>query len=350
MQADLVVVGAGIVGATLVARVRQCLPGLSLMLVDDGQRASASALSAGLVTPFCGAGSRRRRSELAFAHYQALSQRWPGVAKVAFSFVASEGQRPLLFDAKPLEGRLAALMHQYRGASAKPALFQAGHAFVIDVPGLVSAYLAPGEGRLTRLAARVERLDGDGRAWCLQTSAGAVTARRVIFASGARSNALLGAIPGSLIKKIVAFDLQAAQLPDPTQGVIYMPARKAFVMPNQRRDGWLLSITSADWRAVADGRVDALPDEAREAQSILQQELPGLPIRSLRARAAFDSYCADGEPRVVCLPGGPGACALVGASGSGVRFAPALANEALVAVGLLADASAPGFINHCKET
>nr|NLU60334.1 hypothetical protein [Pseudomonas sp. BIGb0427] len=51
----------------------------------------------------------------------------------------------------------------------------------------------------------------------------------------------------------------------------------------------------------------------------------------------------------MCLPGAWRLC--VGRCFRlGVRFAPALANEALVAVGLLADASAPGFINHCKET
>jgi len=48
--------------------------------------------------------------------------------------------------------------------------------------------------------------------------------------------------------------------------------------------------------------------------------------------ATLHRYTADRNPRVVPL--GQNACAVGGASGSGVRFAPALAYEALAAVGL----------------
>ncbi|RBB94927.1 FAD-binding oxidoreductase, partial [Pseudomonas sp. MWU12-2115] len=52
----------------------------------------------------------------------------------------------------------------------------------------------------------------------------------------------------------------------------------------------------------------------------------------LAARTAVDGYTADRNPRVA--PIGRNGCAVAGASGSGVRFAPALAYEALAAVGL----------------
>ncbi|QXH33683.1 NAD(P)/FAD-dependent oxidoreductase [Pseudomonas muyukensis] len=352
MATDLLVLGAGIVGASVVAEARRCLPGLSIVLVDDGRPGAASALSAGLVTPFCGEGLRRRRSLQAFAHYQALGRGWAGVHRLPFSFVHDPAQapRPLMFEARPLSGPLAEVLGRYRGVHPPATLLQAGYALAVDVPALVRACLAQGgSGRFERVQAQVERVTRAGDDWCLHTADGLLRARCLVVAAGARSNALAGVARAGSIKKIVAFDLQGPQLPDAGEGVLYMPGRKAFVMRDWQRAGWLLSITSEDWRTDAEGDLAVQRQEARQARRILAEELPGLAIHSLRPRTAFDSYCADYEPRVLCLPQGPGACAVLGASGSGVRFAPALACEALAAVGLVAVAGAPATSTNSKE-
>ncbi|QXI36421.1 NAD(P)/FAD-dependent oxidoreductase [Pseudomonas xantholysinigenes] len=353
MATDLVVLGAGIVGASVVAEARRRLPGLSIVLLDDGRRVSASALSAGLVTPFCGEGLRRRRSLQAFAHYQALGLGWAGVSQLPFSYVHDPAQapRPLLFEARSVASPLAEVLGRYRGQRTLGTLLQAGHALAVDVPGLVRACLAlgaTGPGRFERVEARVERVSREAAGWRLQAAGGTLQARHLIVAAGARGNALDGVVQGGSIKKIVAFDLQGPRPPDTAEGVIYLPGRKAFVMRNRQGDGWLLSITSEDWRNDAEGDLSVHSHETRQARRILDEELPGLDIHTLRPRAAFDSYCSDFEPQVVRLPQGPGACALVGASGSGVRFAPALACEALAAVGLI-DSDSPSSPVNSRE-
>lgn len=346
MRVDLAIVGAGIMGATIASQARRLIPGLSIAVIEAGNaEQSATRLSAGLVTPFCGEGTRRRRSEFAYRYYEEQASQHDDVRKVPFTFSHEQGrpQPPLLFETRLPQGTLASIVRRRRGELATGSVFQAGHAFVIDVPRLAARYLTPGCSAVVRLNERVKSVRYADQQWVLSTGHDRLLAKHVIFAMGAQTKSLLGGVQDSLIKKIVAFDLHGPTRPGPEEGVIYLPSRQSFLMPNRDQDGWLLSITSHDWRTSTDEAVCVHEHERQEAKNILHEEFPGLAVHSMVPRVALDSYRTDGEPRVACLPQGPNGCAVYGACGSGVRFAPALANEALVAVGLLADIPEPPF-------
>lgn len=341
MHFDLAVIGAGIIGATIAHEAQRRLPGMTILVVDSPAAVpTATTLSAGLVTPFCGVGLRRARSLLAYAHYAKLSKRNVLVRKVGFMFFARSRDEagPLLFSASAVDRGIPAIEQVLGERDRCGDLWNGGHAYVVDVPRLVQSYLAPEDGTpctaLVPFAILREKLSNavwKNQEWTLTVGNDVVSASRVIWATGAWATREFPRIKDQWTKKIVAFDLKSDVSPTP---VVYLPREKAFLMPDIARAGWLLSITSNDWTCEPGTPVFTTRAEEEMARSVLSECLPGLHINTLVPRVAVDSYSGDRNPLVAPVECGDLACAIVGASGSGVRFAPALALEALNAVGL----------------
>lgn len=98
MRVDLAIVGAGIMGATIASQARRLIPGLSIAVIEAGNaEQSATRLSAGLVTPFCGEGTRRRRSEFAYRYYEEQASQHDDVRKVPFTFSHEQGRPQPLY-------------------------------------------------------------------------------------------------------------------------------------------------------------------------------------------------------------------------------------------------------------
>ncbi|MDW9248434.1 NAD(P)/FAD-dependent oxidoreductase [Burkholderia cepacia] len=338
MRVDLAIVGAGVTGATI-AHVAARHAGALRIAVFDARPAvqTATALSAGVITPFCGSGERRARSLVANAYYAAWARAGCCVRDAPFAFVADapDAGGPLLAppvaDDPPDTGAtpLGAL-------PAGARLWRSGRAWLVDVPRLVAHYLT-GAHTVERFDAPVTHVTRGADGWIVVANGVTLHADRLVHASGpwpaVDGEAGGDARPDIVTKKIVAFDVDGRALPPaPDAPVIYLPDAQAFLAPMHARRGWLLSITSHAWGCAAGARVAPSADERTLARRLLERHFPGLRDAHLAARAAVDGYTADRNPRVA--PFGRNGCSVAGASGSGVRFAPALAYEALAAVGL----------------
>ncbi|MCW3695923.1 NAD(P)/FAD-dependent oxidoreductase [Burkholderia cenocepacia] len=338
MRFDLAIIGAGVTGATI-AHVAARHAGALRIAVFDARPAvqTATALSAGVVTPFCGSGARRARSLVAHAYYGAWARAGCCVRAAPFTFVADapDAGGPLLAppvaDDPPDPGAtpLVAL-------PAGARLWRGGRAWLVDVPRLVAHYLT-GARTVERFDAPVTHVTRDAGGWTVVAPGVTLRADRLIRASGPwpaiDGEAGVDAGTDIVTKKIVAFDVDGRGLPPPADApVVYLPDAQAFLAPVHARRGWLLSITSHAWGCAAGARVAPSADERALAHALLDRHFPGLRDAHLAARTAVDGYTADRNPRVA--PIGRDGCAVAGASGSGVRFAPALAYEALAAVGL----------------
>ncbi|VWD10909.1 prephenate dehydrogenase [Burkholderia lata] len=342
MRVDLAIVGAGVTGATI-AHVAARHAGALRIAVFDARPVvqTATALSAGVVTPFCGTGERRARSLVANAYYGAWARAGCCVRDAPFAFVAaaSDAGGPLF--ATPVPSDTPGAGDALLGAlPAGARLWRAGRAWLVDVPRLVAHYLT-GPHAVERFDAPVTHVSRNAGGWTLVANGVTLHADRLVRASGpwpavdgeAVDDVRGEARPDIVTKKIVAFDVDGRALPPaPDSPVVYLPDAQAFLAPVHARRGWLLSITSHAWGCAAGARVGPSADERALAHALLARHFPGLRDAHLAARVAVDGYTTDRNPRVT--PIGRNGCAVAGASGSGVRFAPALAYEALAAVGL----------------
>ncbi|WP_175820783.1 FAD-dependent oxidoreductase [Burkholderia sp. BCC0419] len=338
MRVDLAIVGAGVTGATI-AHVAARHAGALRIAVFDARPAvqTATALSAGVITPFCGSGERRARSLVANAYYGAWARAGCCVRAAPFAFVADapDAGGPLL--EPPVADNPPAAVAALLGALPAGAhLWHSGRAWLVDVPRLVAHYLT-GAHAVERFDAPVTHVTHDADGWTVVAHGVTLRADRLIRASGpwpaVDGEAAGDARTDIVTKKIVAFDVDGRGLPPaPDAPVVYLPDAQAFLAPMHARRGWLLSITSHAWGCAAGARVAPSAAERALAHALLDRHFPGLRDAHLAARTAVDGYTADRNPRVA--PIGRHGCSVAGASGSGVRFAPALAYEALAAVGL----------------
>ncbi|HIC7212679.1 NAD(P)/FAD-dependent oxidoreductase [Burkholderia stabilis] len=338
MRVDLAIVGAGVTGATI-AHVAARHAGALRIAVFDARPAvqTATALSAGVITPFCGTGERRARSLVANAYYGAWARAGCCVRDAPFAFVATAADAggPLL--ATPVAADTPGADEALLGAlPAGERLWRGGRAWLVDVPRLVARYLT-GTPAVERFDAPVTHVTQGAGGWIVVANGVTLHADRLVHAGGpwpaVDAEAGGDARPDIVTKKIVAFDVDGRALPPaPDAPVVYLPGAQAFLAPMHARRGWLLSITSHAWGCAAGARVAPSADERALARRLLERHFPGLRDAHLAARAAVDGYTADRNPRIT--PFGRHGCSVAGASGSGVRFAPALAYEALAAVGL----------------
>ncbi|MGS0894426.1 NAD(P)/FAD-dependent oxidoreductase [Burkholderia stagnalis] len=339
MRVDLAIVGAGVTGATIAHVVARHAPALRIAVFDARPVVqTATALSAGVVTPFCGTGERRARSLVAHAYYDAWMRAGCCVCDAPFAFVAAgpDAGGPML--ATPVAADRPAPDDALLGAPPSGMrLWRGGRAWLIDVPRLVARYLT-GARAVERFDAPVTHVTPHAGGWTIVAGGATLQADRLVRASGpwpAVDGEAAGADapPDIVTKKIVAFDVDGGALPPgPRAPVVHLPDAGAFLAPMHARRGWLLSITSHEWGCAPGRRVAPSDAERRLARDLLDRHFPGLRDAHLAARAAVDGYTADRNPWIA--PFGRNGCAVAGASGSGARFAPALAYEALTAVGL----------------
>ncbi|MFJ1751927.1 FAD-dependent oxidoreductase [Kitasatospora sp. NPDC088134] len=352
-RADLLVVGGGVVGATAAWAAARHAPGARILLADRGEPGGgASAHSAALVVPYApDAAHRALMGEagrlLAAAPAAAFQRPAPmlfvtdrrDVATVAGRFLGA----PL-----PLADtdRLAELRAAYPDLRLRPdeRVLDAGdRCTVFDVAGWIAAVLggklpgAPAPEVLTGTA--VTRLRPDGEGWAAETATGTVLrARRVLLATGPWPAPDLAAgprasRPAPAAKLVAALHLAPGAVPDRpgTPGVVFLDD-DLFVLPGRIP---LVSFKARSPLAAGADPVAGLPgDERAEGVRALARRLPELARRVTGGRCFPDAY-APGRLPVVDRPAGPGGpVRITGGSGSGVRFAPALAERAVRLLGL----------------
>lgn len=330
---DLAIIGAGIVGATIASLARRRRPDARILIADcHGPATGATALSAGLVSPFRGRGTRGRRSSAAYLHYTALLGETDSVATNGFVFLADDlaGVTALRDDVARLMQDAPWPLDLEQGEQA----WSGADAFVVDGPRLVHHYLDDCRtGPTEILAARLDDACWTGAQWQLALGASSAQARHLVLATGAWPSRHLADGASLRTKKIVAFHL--TDCPPPLAGtpILYFTQDQSFLLPRPTHANWLLSITSTEWDLPAGEGCTATDAEHALARRILTNYVPSLAGAVLQPAVAVDSYTDAFEPQIVPCAASAQGCAVLGSSGSGVRWAPALAEEALDAVG-----------------
>jgi glycine/D-amino acid oxidase-like deaminating enzyme len=137
---------------------------------------------------------------------------------------------------------------------------------------------------------------------------------------------------GVRIKKVVSVLLQD-EVPTGAP-VIYLFDHDAFLMPQPERGRWLCSLRSERWDCSPQADMLHLDQEDLQlCHTVFGRFGINVDEGRLGARVFCDAYTADGEVMVRELEGLPRVAVAGAACGSGIRLAPAMAQDALSAIG-----------------
>lgn len=324
---DLAVLGAGIAGCTIAYEYARACPGARIALVERRQvGGGCSGMAGAVATPAVRDPAMRTASDTSRAWFQAYAARHGDapLEEIPIAYVVAAAQ------AQALALRLAS---PPRPATALPAWLQvdsgeevlaAGTAVRADVAALCRHMVAHAGG-LALFEGTTALPERSGAGWRLRLSDGRELAtRRLVRATGPWFTAAERGRLGARLKKIVAFVVAA---PVPAQAsAIYFDAHEAFLLPLPARGCWLLSIRSAHWDcAPVTKQLVAGPDDLALAHAVLRRHAPALLPLLRGARVHCDGYLAGMRPGSAA--GDDGAVLAGAGSGSGFRYAPALAGE-----------------------
>jgi glycine/D-amino acid oxidase-like deaminating enzyme len=319
MNADVAVVGGGIIGTLVAREIVTRSPAAKVVVVDrDLVGSGASRRSAGLHLPR-GATERVRRMALhSESSYDKLRELGFPIHSLAMSVRTSQ------LNAEQLnEIYLGRLTAQPDGSWTG---FGCQHA---DVYSLTQALVAELRGEVSfREGVAVTAIDGT----TLRVSDGeSVEARQIVLAPGPWMNAepwrdLVSPL-GAKVKRIVALHID--QRPSVDDRVTVMHDEDAFLLPFSRRGHWLFSYTCREWDVDPDAPQSLSAKHLEEGLQILRRHAPHLAAHCRSGRVFCDAYSGTGEPIVQAL-NDTGRIVFAGAAnGSGYRLAPAIASEAV---------------------
>ena len=347
--ADIIVIGAGMAGASAAAHLAETAR-VILLEGEDQPGYHSTGRSAALFSETYGNFAIRTLTRAGRRFYE---ERAGGLAEHSILtprgalFLAMPGQEAL-FDAawaelspgrtamRRLDGREArAIVPLLRPEAVVAAFYEPGE-MDIDVHGLHSAYLRMMRGRGGRLitGARVERLARLDGAWRAMTPAGDFTAPIVVNAAGAWADAvaaLAGLPPVGLVpKRRTALIVAAPDGIDITRWPITIDvAESGYFKPEAGK----LLVSPADETPVAP--CDVQPEELDIALAIerLVERTTITVTHVERKWAGLRSFVADKTPVVGFDPLAPGFFWLAGQGGYGIQTAEGLARCAAMLIG-----------------
>ncbi|WP_158883733.1 NAD(P)/FAD-dependent oxidoreductase [Amycolatopsis anabasis] len=346
VPADLVVVGAGIVGCLIAREAVRRRPGTSVIVLDrDAIGSGATRRSAGLHFPRGASARVRRMAAGSQDFYAQLLRERPGlpIHPVDAYVVAAETapRLPEVYLPTAALARTDAVPGQSIRVPARAGVWHCQGCHYADVPALTLAIaraLRPqvtfGEGlRVTAIA------PGDEKVELRLSSGDTLIAGRVALAPGPwladPAWRTLLAPARARVKRVVALHLEGGvSRQDPA---IVFQDEDAFLLPLRSRGHWLFSYTCQEWGVSPNDPVAGLSRRhLAEAGETLRRYAPVLADRLSAGRVFCDAYSDDGEPQVRALDDAGRVVFAGAANGSGYRLAPAIA---AAAVDLLSPAS-----------
>ncbi|MCF2528821.1 NAD(P)/FAD-dependent oxidoreductase [Yinghuangia soli] len=353
-RTGVAVVGAGVLGCLITREILAADPGAQVTVLDrDLVAGGATRRSAGLHFPRGAVPETRAMAAESQRYYAQLVAERPElpIHGIGMTVVAAEASEAALHEAYLPEAGLRRL----DGAAAAAALPEGAavpegmaawtgdgcqYADVAALTQALAAELRPAAEFREGVAVTGVEPGADGVVLSLGTG-DTITADRVVLAPGpwlaAPAWADLVAPLGARVKKIVALHLE--QPVAAHDGAVVFHDEDAFLLPYRHRGHWLFSYTCPEWGVSPDAVDPALTAENRDqALEVLARYAPKLAARGVSGRVFCDAYGPGNVPQVRSLTDDGRVVFAGAASGSGYRFAPAIA---AAAVRLLAGSAAP---------
>lgn len=326
----IAVVGAGILGCLIARHLAEADKHAAITVFDkDLAGSGASRRSAGLFVARGASPRARRMSAFSHAYYAKLKESHPRlpIFPIGATVVSGGSADPATI------GYLPDLAAPAELAGPRPA-WRIGGCHYADVYGVTQAV-----AELARPAVRfAEGVSVTGLAISQAGvtvhcgTADQLTVDQVVLAPGPWLSApawrdLLSPL-GLRVKKIVAMHIE--QRPGPADEVTLFDGEDAFLLPLHHRGHWLFSYACTEWDVEPDRLTGGLcATDIEAARACLRRCAPALADAYLSGRVCADAYSPAREPVISVLDGTHGRVVFAGgASGSGYRFAPAIAAEA----------------------
>ncbi|MGC5052395.1 NAD(P)/FAD-dependent oxidoreductase [Micromonospora sp. DT48] len=342
---DCLVVGGGIIGASVAHQAASRHPGWAVHLLDPrGIGCGTTAASAGLYVPFgatTGIRSLVRDGEPVFSAYR--------------SFVAEDTIRELRFLVVLRTTARSAFLATMAGGAAHeptsddlawladryPECDLAGHEIVrLDGAyrvraGELAGQLVAASPNVRVVAASVNAVRRHERRWLVEHDHGTTTAARVVLAVGPWDLPALDAPappvahPPEDRKRVVA--LHAYNAPTATDRAVYFLDDDVFLLPEPRLGYTVTSFYLDRWdQPPGIGEPVPTPSDQAAGRAVVARRVgPSFAATCAGGRAGTDVYQAQRLPAVLWLDA-DGSLLFAGAgSGSGVRLAPGMAARAV---------------------
>jgi D-arginine dehydrogenase len=337
-DADVAVVGAGIIGCMTAHEVASRAPHASVLVFDrDAVGSGATRRSAGLHIPRGSTDRMRRMATYSQKYYENLRVAKPSlpIHPLGMLVVASETSRPHLRDAYLDGARLRRARDVSNDVIRVPegtGVWYGDGCQRADVQSLTQA-VAQELGPLVsfREGVQVIALESLDDAVLLTLGTGEVlSVEQVVLAPGpwlaAPAWRTLVAPLGLRVKKVVALHIE--QAPSERDGAIVFQDEDAFLLPLPP-EHWLFSYTCQEWDVDPDAVAHGLyPRDLEDARDCLRRYAPTLVEHCTGGRVFCDAYSPEREPRVQVLDRAGRVVFAGAAGGSGYRLAPAIAAKA----------------------
>jgi D-arginine dehydrogenase len=338
-MSEIAIVGGGIVGCLIARHLAETDPATVITVFDrDLVGSGVSRRSAGLFLARGATPRTRQMSADSHAYYAALKANHPQLPMFPLDAVvvtdgtadpATVGYLPDL--AAPTE-----VTHDWSGSVPDPRrAWRIGNCHYADVYAVTQAIAELARPRVhfaEGVAVTGLALRRDGVT--VQCGTGEnLTADQVVLAPGAWLAApawrdLVSPL-GLRVKKIVAMHIE--RRPDPSDVVTLFDCDDAFILPVWHRGHWLFSYACTEWDVDPDRPTSGLSAaNVEEARACLRRYSPSLAEACTSGRVCADAYSPSREPVVRAIEGTEGRIVFAGgANGSGYRFAPAIARQAV---------------------
>jgi glycine/D-amino acid oxidase-like deaminating enzyme len=348
-EVDLVVVGAGIIGATVAAQAQRRRPTAKVLLLDRSRVGSgATRHSAAFCPPVGSTPAHRQMAERAARWYTELERTGgaPWHRRLTTYWVVPESEihgfcQEFVFDppVPAATADLARLHDAYPDLVIRPfeTVWCSRDVWAGEAEATARALAA----RLNRAnesacweGAHVDDVQPEAVSYLVVTRTGQrVRARHVVLATGpwlVDEPGQTRAGWGLRVKKVAAVHL--ARRPSAGDPAVVFWDEDAFLLPLPAREVTLFSFYCPTWDVRPDADLVLEWPELNGALQVLKARSASMADAAVGSRAFCDGYLPARLPRVAEDPARPGVLLAGGGSGSGFRLAPALAE--LVVAGL----------------